>query len=96
MGAGDDLSLRTTSFGTLMSVLLWVASNVGTLFLNKAVLTSYKFDFPITLTALHVRALLLKSRPARPGRRNVLPTLCDDSGKIPWELGILALRDLCL
>lgn len=38
-----------------MCVLLWVASNVGTLFLNKAVLTAYKFDFPIMLTAIHVR-----------------------------------------
>lgn len=54
MGAGDDLSLRTTSFGTLITVLLWVTSNVGTLFLNKVVLTEYKFDKPIILTAIHV------------------------------------------
>jgi len=36
-------------------IAAWFASNIGVLLLNKALLSSYAFGFPVFITALHVR-----------------------------------------
>ena len=36
-------------------VAVWFACNIGVLLLNKALLSSFGFGYPVFLTALHVR-----------------------------------------
>jgi hypothetical protein len=47
-------------------IAVWFFCNIGVLLLNKALLSSYGFGFPVFLTALHVRPPLVRgSRPPR-------------------------------
>ena len=41
-------------------IAMWFCCNIGVLLLNKALLSSYGFGFPVFLTALHVRPLQLR------------------------------------
>lgn len=50
---------------TALLVALWFMLNIGVLLLNKALLSSYAFDGPCTLTALHVRAPEQQRAPGR-------------------------------
>jgi len=52
MGAG---SMPRPTTRVLLLVSFWFACNVGVLLLNKLLLSTYAFECPITLTALHVR-----------------------------------------
>ena len=40
---------------TVALVAFWFTCNVGVLLLNKVLLSSFEFEFPVALTALHVR-----------------------------------------
>jgi hypothetical protein len=43
-------------------IAAWFACNIGVLLLNKALLTSFGFGYPVFLTALHVRCADAKKR----------------------------------
>ena len=45
-------------------IAAWFASNIGVLLLNKALLSSYAFGFPVFLTSLHVRLPRYAARPS--------------------------------
>lgn len=38
-------------------VVLWFAANIGVVFLNKLLLSNYKFEYPVFLTGCHVRRI---------------------------------------
>jgi hypothetical protein len=48
---------------TVALVAFWFTCNVGVLLLNKVLLSTFEFEFPVALTALHVRVDPLRRRP---------------------------------
>lgn len=57
--------------GVATLVALWFACNIGILLLNKALLSSYDFGFPVFLTACHMATCVVVSQVALRGLRLV-------------------------
>ena len=68
-------------------VATWMACNIGVLLLNKALLSSFGFGYPVFLTALHVRGRAAAARLARCQRQAASRSEGRTQAPVPRALG---------